>query len=159
MNLEKLFLNLNNTWNFQRRIDSKTKALPSGTVRGQATISLVSDNFLLYQEEGTFKTKQQNEFKVGQRYAYCLQKGPEIIKCFVDENNKTRLFYALVFSLEADGSLSATGTHLCGMDHYQASYAFPKSEGFSDFSLSYRVKGPTKDYCLITKYLLHCHHL
>lgn len=119
------------TWVFNRSISG------SGTSAGKATYIKEGSDTLLYREDGLFTNLDGVSFQNFRMYCYRLENG--LISVYFTDGKP---FHTLQF----DGD-KATGHHLCACDHYDAEYLF---EAPDRFRLSYKVKGPKKDYTIET---------
>lgn len=106
-------------------------------------------NILHYQEEGVFTSITGSSFNASREYFYNYNKG--VISVFFAKNNQAaKLFHLLEFNqIQLDFPLHAKAKHICNNDTYTASYEFKNSD---QFSISYVVKGPSKDYMINTLY-------
>ncbi|KAK3063527.1 hypothetical protein LTS18_014810 [Coniosporium uncinatum] len=165
-----LFKALNGPWSFDRSLASKLAHTPSGTVTGTATFlpivptSESSAAEYLYTEEGTMTTSQGLQMNTRRRYIWRLSKAtetssPAVSVFFVKHDNFSPhgLFHHLQFSKSPSQIIRASGSHWCEPDQYEAEYEFsakgrdgPISLG--DFSITYHVKGPQKDYTSVTSF-------
>lgn len=109
-----------------------------GLAVGQAAFTLLTPSLLAYREDLEVHIPGFSE-AVYQEYLYVFEEG-----CVYKKFKDNRLFYRLEVS-----NAEATGAHLCGEDHYQAHYSFL---GQNNFTLTYRVKGPRKDYEILTEF-------
>lgn len=152
MQLKKLFSNLPGTWHFNRVINNSAENSMSGNVVGKANFSIIDENNIYYQENGTFTTAKKCKLKVHQEYIYKYSLiNNEIEKYFAKEGQQTNFFYALKFS---KNNLTASAQHLCGQDIYTAEYKFLYEEFLLSFELSYKVVGPNKKYVAKTHFSL-----
>ena len=150
----KIFQNLHGTWSFARKIDNHKVSALSGIVTGTAHFSAITEYQLHYAESGIFTTATGAELAVKQEYSYAYSpQSQEITKYFCREQQNTGLFYELKFN-GANGVNGGTpiGEHLCVRDHYSAQYDFGSKLDFSEFTLTYKVQGPDKDYITKTTY-------
>lgn len=108
-----------------------------GYGEGCAYFLEINPNELLYKEELIFNYYGCNKqvFAV-KEYKYIL-KNNSITKYFITPENS--LFYQLNFI----NYTTAIGKHLCGKDHYNATYIFLNPDSFI---LNYQVLGPEKNY-------------
>ncbi len=136
----RIFQSLRGKWTFTRMISDQ------GKIEGTAIFKedLLDKNFLHYKEEGIFKVDDGKTHATYRDYYYRLI-GEQICVYFTEKPE--RLFQTLIF---ADTSpLTATASHLCIADTYDAIYTFTAQDAFS---LCYRVKGPQKDYSIQTHF-------
>lgn len=139
-----IFDTLKGSWEWHRTISNH------GQMRGIARFHsiLFRPYSLHYKEEGIFVKKNWQCHKVFKEYIYSLKKGQ--ITVFFAEKPK-RLFHTLVFS--ENKIPHATGTHLCVRDTYEALYTFPTPD---EFTLTYHIKGPKKNYSIHTVFTRFC---
>jgi len=165
-----LFKALNGPWSFNRSLVSKLTHTPSGTVTGTATLLPIAPTSessaaeYLYTEEGTMTTSQGLQMNTRRRYVWRLSKAtetssPTISVFFVKPDNFSPdgLFHHLQFSKSPSQSIKASGSHWCEPDQYEAEYEFSAKGrdgpiSLADFSITYHVKGPQKDYTSMTNF-------
>lgn len=111
-------------------------------ISGTASFSLHND-VLLYHEKANLKNLTQYETYGYRRYRYIYDQNAQKLFKYFDDG---KLFYELHFE-----NGSASGHHLCNDDTYSAKYQFLSDK---NFSLSYEVQGPKKDYRILTEYVL-----
>eukprot|EP01132_Coremiostelium_polycephalum_P003986 gene3986-4987_t len=102
-------------------------------------------NTYKYNEEGILKQSDGNSFNVTQRYIYRYNKDDDKICVLFDEKPER-----LLHSLDFINSSLAMGHHLCGSDHYDATYQFISPR---EFKLTYSVVGPRKNYKISTIFI------
>lgn len=137
-----IFNNLSGTWLITRILQSKKPGLPSGKVTGFAKFNPLDKNTLHYVEQGKFETEQNESFEVKRENIYSYEEGSDSISKYNSENGKKG---SLLFKLTTNES-KAEGVHLCGNDRYEVFFHFVGAENFKEFSLTYEVTGPEKDY-------------
>ncbi len=159
---------LQGRWQIRRRLISKTYNLPSGTFTGEASflrkpIDAKSDDCeLKYLEVGQLKTDSGVELEARRAYRYRYEPARDVVEVLFDD--LTHFHSMKVLSPEEapgegfDGSWEpwegresagwrAVGTHWCSPDDYTAAYWFAfKGIHIEEFRISYKVKGPMKDY-------------
>lgn len=174
--IKAIFESLRGSWTLQRTLTSKLASFPSGTFTGTATFTphhSFDSSSLLYHESGELKTSNGLVLRANKKYLYSYQpEQDKITAWFVKESrdgdNATPntdeadyVFHELVFedddnSAAAVGSavrLKANGNHLCIKDFYSAFYEFSmQNEVLERWSLTYEVKGPSKDYTSSTTF-------
>jgi len=126
-----IFNALEGTWQIARTIT------PGGRFAGQGAFNMVSDDELAYEESGELTLDSGQVIEAGRRFIYRLE-GGVIAVYFDDGESKGQLFHRLEFKRNM-----ATGNHWCKDDYYEAQYSFNLP---SDFEITYKVKGPKKDY-------------
>lgn len=136
-----IFHSLEGQWNLYRTIKG------IGSVMGIAKFQKnCTDNTLLhYREDGIFTNQVEGTSnKIYRDYLYCFQN--DEISVFYAEKSKGLLhtleFNSTSFSLPP---ITATAKHLCGCDAYNATYEFNLPD---EFSMTYAVNGPKKDYII-----------
>ncbi len=136
----RIFHSLKGNWIFHRIISSH------GTIEGTATFSRgSSENCLHYKEEGVFFDGSGKTYDTFREYFYQLDQ--DQISVYFCEN-PLRLFHTLSFVPKLKIP-TATASHLCKCDTYDAVYTFSAPDAFS---LCYTIKGPQKDYCIQTDF-------
>ena len=131
-----IFKALEGKWNFHRTISNY------GIIEGAATFkkSAIEPHLLHYREEGVLKREDGEHFQVYRDYLYRYKN--DRISVFFAEKTE-RLFHVLEFR----DATTAVARHICSSDVYDATYKFRLED---EFELSYRVKGPKKDYSITT---------
>ncbi|KAL8691434.1 MAG: hypothetical protein Q9218_003336 [Villophora microphyllina] len=163
----RIFAALEGRWDIKREISSALPTYPSGTFAGEAVIAgriLGGDKIdkeYLYTEHGTFTTDQGLSFPATRQYVYRFRRATDTMSAwFVKTDGSSAVDYLfhelqLDSATEADDAdypqgqmvVRATGYHLCVEDHYTPEYKFLLKHGsLQEWTLSYRVKGPQKDY-------------
>ena len=165
---EQLFDSLKGKWKLVRHLQSALPSFPSGTLEGTATFhereSTESsyEKEYLYIENGQFTTAQGINMSASRRYVYRFQKSMERISAWFvkpeDGETVDYLFHELNINGSMDqlpdssendtqGSMIASGHHLCIDDEYQADYSFGKMDSrIQIWGLKYTVQGPKKNY-------------
>jgi len=83
-----------------------------------------------------------------QRYIY--QRSPILVNGFDILFDRTlQLFHSLKFSSSGNGRLTASASHLCNADSYLSEYELA---GEHRFYVQHTVRGPQKDYVVLTTY-------
>ena len=114
----------------------------------------ISENPVLYREDGLYELTPTQKFEVFREYEYeCKHDALEIY--FVEGGKRAHLFLSLKFVPETSAKsydkgeywVKATSDHLCIKDLYSATFRV-KLNGLSasEIVIKYRVKGPSKDY-------------
>ncbi|KAL8851017.1 MAG: hypothetical protein Q9221_004100 [Calogaya cf. arnoldii] len=170
---EHVFDLLVGTWTIERHIKSALPTGPSGTFSGEARFDSRDptapefDKEYLYIENGKFTTDHGLTFTATRRYVYRYQRVSDLMSSwFVKPDDhvvvdylfhEIRLDHANNLSthdnLHADGVIEASSYHLCVKDHYTPTYVLHLLDGhLQDWKLTYRVKGPQKDYVALASY-------
>ena len=127
-------------WKISRRLGEY------GTIEGVAKFSHDVGEQVLYREDLLLTYFSIISKPVYREYTYFYNNG-EIEKKFHDQTNLNQKFYALIFD---DLHLTATGKYICNQDAYLAYYNFFSK---NQFSLSYKVEGPNKQYIITSSYI------
>lgn len=163
---------LQGPWTITRRLESANSNLPSGTFTGQASftrrVTKASTPSALeyeyaYLETGQLATDTGLRFDAQRRYRYLYDENDDRIDAYFDDTSDASFFHSLRFLAPGDESgeggdwapwigerrkgWCAMGDHLCKPDTYTAAYWFAfAGVHLDEFRISYRVKGPNKDY-------------
>lgn len=138
-----IFKNLIGKWNIYRKLSENGRA--NGTVKGVATITIINDALLIYNETGKWEDNNSKTIgEISKTYQYKYTKESDEISKYFDED-LPRLFYKLKF--DKNNPKMAKATHLCAKDNYNAIYNF-YNENF--FELTYVVHGPKKEQVINT---------
>jgi WD40 repeat protein len=159
---QAIFSGMKGTWHLHRTIVSALPSHPSGTFEGTATLDerpcsdSEYDQELLYSEKGTFTMSNGLALQGTRQYAYRYQKALQRITAWFvtldDEARVDYLFHQVEFrarqvAADQGHDVHAQGHHLCIKDDYNAAYSFPfQNSTLNTWSLTYLVKGPSKDY-------------
>jgi hypothetical protein len=136
-----IFFSLIGDWQLLRTINQADQLF---TAKGTTSFTKVDDSKLLYQEECTL-CMPDSKLIMTREYFYLYNKDKDQIeKYFSQDQKQTYLFYVIDKNHE--------GSHLCVKDTYKAKYSFEKLDKSNEFTLTYHVKGPTKNYTSITTY-------
>ncbi|KAL9017285.1 MAG: hypothetical protein Q9185_005376 [Variospora sp. 1 TL-2023] len=175
----RLFKALHGKWAIGRTIKSSSPTYPSGKFKGEATFERrppsaeeYHDEYL-YSENGTFEADLGLIFQASRQYAYRYHASSDVISAwFVKPDDRSTVDY-LFHELRMENSrdvgdrqafhdkvvLKARAYHLCVDDHYTPNYNFRLKDGFlDDWSLTYHVKGPQKDYLAEACYTRAAYH-
>ena len=117
------------TWQFTRHIDDKILQCPT---KAEGTLTITQNT---WQESGTM-----NGMNFCVEYALEFQESGGMIVNFPDG----RLFYTLTPINE-----NASIDHLCGDDFYKGEWIYHNTHSFD---LIWTVKGPRKNYRMVTQY-------
>ena len=132
-------------WNFDRRIvhfgDNRQEH-----VYGAVKFSRPALPYVLYREDGLYELSPTKTLNVFREYEYQVA-GDCLEIYFVEQGQRAHLFLSLKFSKQEGDFWVATSDHLCIKDLYMARFEV-KLNGLAATSIkmTYRVKGPTKDY-------------
>lgn len=132
-------------WRFQRNI-------PLGIASGIAHFSETTQvNALHYKESGIILCSDHKKIHFHNRYLYTLHNNPTAIAIYFLEQEKSgKLFCKLAFDKNAR---SASGKHLCKLDHYFLNYQFDLAN--QQFILTTTIHGPAKNQTIQTTYDRH----
>src|SRR5258708_3648946 len=166
------------SWKIPRRLESANLKLPSGDFEGKAdfTRRLTSDpdaedskTEYAYLEQGKLSTDGGMSFDAQRRYRYNYSEEDDRIDAYFDDSVDKGFFHSLRFLAtgeeareggmwapwvgEAREGWCAMGEHLCAPDTYVAAYWFHFSGiHLSEWRVTYKVKGPNKDYVSYTTF-------
>ncbi|KAI4147547.1 MAG: hypothetical protein LQ341_001769 [Variospora aurantia] len=175
----RLFKALHGKWAIGRTIKSSLPTYPSGKFKGEATFERrppsaeeYHDEYL-YSEKGTFEADLGMTFQASRQYVYRYHSSSDVISAWFvkpdDGSTVDYLFHELQMENIRDIEdrkafhdklvLKARAYHLCVDDHYTPDYSFRFKDGFlDDWSLTYHVQGPQKDYIAEACYTRAAHH-
>jgi Family of unknown function (DUF6314) len=142
----QLFKHLQGVWKLKRRLGTQ------GYMQGVARFQTRREGMLYYQEQGSATFGNGKTFSAYRAYAYVYGQGTIAVHSWNSVHEQpAELLYTLYFQSANTTSqaLVATGTHECVNDVYQAQYTFVSHK---HFQLTYRVKGPHKDYVIQTHF-------
>lgn len=136
-------------WKFSRNIvhhSNGHQEYVHGTVRYSRPIL----DFVKYREDGIYQISETKSVEVFREYEYECRPGSDLLEVFFVEGGKrAHLFLSLKFApQDSDGKYwVATSDHLCVKDLYKGTFQV-KLDGLkaTELTISYRVKGPSKDY-------------
>ena len=120
-------------------------------VHGKIRYSRPKLDYVLYREDGLYQISEFKSLPVFREYEYICN-GDMLEIYFVEGGQRAHLFLSLKFQEQtSDGYWIATSDHLCIKDLYKANFKI-KLEGVkaTELIISYRVKGPSKDYEAVT---------
>ncbi|MGV6812543.1 MAG: DUF6314 family protein [Brevirhabdus sp.] len=132
------FQDFEGRWHLWRRIDHAA-AGATGVFEGMASLHRNGQQ-MVYEEAGELRLEQGPGMKATRRYLWRVGEGGLIEVFFEDGRDFHR------FDPQA-GVVSAW--HDCPPDLYEVSYNFAR---WPDWQATWRVKGPRKDYTMITDY-------
>jgi hypothetical protein len=137
-------------WSFERSINDRISGAIQ-RVHGEIGYSLQEPHFksLRYREDG-FLELPGTRLEVFREYDYLCKNGALEIY-FVENGERTYLFLSLRFEKQEEGFWVASSDHLCVKDLYKGSFKMSfDGTAASEVSMTYRVKGPNKDYESVT---------
>ncbi|KAF8335361.1 uncharacterized protein EI90DRAFT_3048058 [Cantharellus anzutake] len=159
------------SWKIRRRLESANSHLPSGNFEGTASfrrrvMDMDADDPKMeygYLEQGKLTTETGMSFDAQRRYRYHYSEESDRIDAYFDDSSDKKFFHSLRFlppgEESAEGGVwapwvaetrkgwCAVGEHLCAPDTYVAAYWFHFSGiHLSEWKVTYKVKGPNKDY-------------
>lgn len=132
-------------WNFDRRIihfgDNRQEH-----VYGAVKFTRPALQYVLYREDGLYELSPSKTLSVFREYEYQVA-GDCLEIYFVEQGQRAHLFLSLKFSKQEGDHWVATSDHLCIKDLYMARFEV-ELDGLAaaNIKMTYRVKGPTKDY-------------
>eukprot|EP00980_Cylindrotheca_fusiformis_P004226 scaffold918_cov126-Cylindrotheca_fusiformis.AAC.5 len=142
------------SWKFDRRIVhlSSVSSSPMGSkeehVYGTIRYSRPSD-YVKYREDGFYELfPSKPPLNVFREYEYVVAENGVLEIYFVEGGQRAHLFLSLKFQEQNDqGYWVASNDHLCIKDLYKANFQI-KMNGLTatEIVITYRVKGPAKDY-------------
>jgi hypothetical protein len=130
---------LSGTWHFERSIEGH------GSMKGVATFTPARSGELAYREEGDLQLESGGEVRAQREYFY-RQRGDGFAVFF--KETPPRLFHEVHLGGVA-GVLKGSVDHMCGQDHYLSTYEFQPG---ARFVIRHVVRGPRKDYTIVTSY-------
>jgi Flavin-binding monooxygenase-like/Family of unknown function (DUF6314) len=134
------------SWDFNRNIihfSNNHREMVHGTIR----YSRPKLDYVLYREDGLYQISEHKSLPVFREYEYVCN-GDMLEVYFVEGGERAHLFLSLKFQERTtDGYWVATSDHLCIKDLYKGKFKV-KLDGLkaTEIVISYRVKGPAKDY-------------
>lgn len=133
-------------WKFDRNIVHFTDNRREH-IHGTVKYSRPKLDYVLYREDGLYELSPSKTLSVFREYEY-LVKDDTLEVYFVERGQRAHLFLSLKFTKQNDeGYWVATSDHLCIKDLYRANFQV-KLNGLmaTKVIMTYRVKGPNKDY-------------
>lgn len=137
---ETVFAKLVGLWSLTRRIAGIAR------MQGEARISLIEGDTLHYFEQGCLSLNDGQRFTASRSYLFRAR--PQGFAVHFDQPTKG-LFQEVSLTANSGGILAATAMHLCPPDRYASRYNFLPN---GSFVIAHRVKGPRKDFCLVSRY-------
>jgi hypothetical protein len=139
-NIKKIFDSLEGAWQLDRVISNY------GVADGLAMFNRSSVNYLAYREDVKLKQNESSlVYDAFREYTYFYDESQDKIQQSFKDGS---LFCELKFT--DNNNSTAAGEHQCSLDLYSAHYNFYDE---NNFTLSYKVKGPEKDYLITTRYV------
>lgn len=137
---ERIYRFLAGDWVVRRRFEGSY----SGTFSGKANFTPQADKFWTYRytEQGELTDSAGKTFDAKQSYLYRLAEGK--LQVLKREASDWMVMHDLDFVVEDDGKATASHVHLCGQDHYAATYRIDLNG--NGWEIAYTVSGPNKDY-------------
>lgn len=139
MNAARKLADFEGRWRMTRRIED-ARAGGTGLFEGVACFS-PHQGALLYEEAGELRLPDQGGVRATRRYLWCAADQGGIDVCFEDGSD--------FHHIDLTGPV-ATAWHDCLPDFYEVSYNFTH---WPKWRAIWHVKGPSKDYTMITDYL------
>jgi cation diffusion facilitator CzcD-associated flavoprotein CzcO len=140
------------SWKFHRDIvhhHSSSEGRQEEHVHGTVHYSRPKLEYVLYREDGFYQLTPTKTLPVFREYDYLVNKHDGCLEIyFVETGKRAALFLSLKFTQQNDeGYWVATSDHLCIKDLYKATFQV-KLDGLvaTEIIMTYRVKGPAKDY-------------
>lgn len=142
---ERIFSFLEGDWSVRRQFEGSYK----GAFSGEASFVAEAGKHRAYRyvEEGKLADNEGKTFDAKQSYLYQLTEGQ--LQVFKREESDWSLMHDLEFVME-DNIAVATHVHLCGQDHYAATYRI--NFDTDSWEVNYTVSGPKKDYRIWSTY-------
>jgi cation diffusion facilitator CzcD-associated flavoprotein CzcO len=134
------------SWKFSRNMVHQTNNHQE-YVHGMIRYSRPQLDYVLYREDGFYQISENKSIEVFREYEYVCN-GDLLDVYFVESGKRAHLFLSLKFQeVNKEGYWVATSDHLCIKDLYKAKFQV-RLEGLkaTEIIISYRVKGPAKDY-------------
>ena len=162
-NVPRVVLNaLVGTWDFRRTIRHFDNPDQQESVTGviqysKPSSSSLDDDFLLYREDGEFHYAPGKSMTVFREYEYIHSQDGNLEIYFVETGKRAGLFLSLKFTKqqeeqEKNNLWVATSDHLCIKDLYKGTFEIRLDGiGATQVTITYRVKGPQKDYESVTE--------
>lgn len=142
---ERVFRFLEGRWSVRRHFEGSYE----GSFSGEAFLAPVAgeESTYRYTEQGKLTDGEGKQFDAGQSYLYRLAEGK--LRMLKRGEPEWVVMHDLEF--REDGRLAtATHSHLCGQDHYTATYRIDLDA--ETWEVAYDVTGPKKDYRIRSVY-------
>ena len=133
-----VFSALAGTWELLRTIGE-------WNFRGSAVFQAQGSGELRYEENGILSKPGNADIQASRRYIYRYEADRIVI--YFDER-PARIFEILDLKRAPNGSWEAEAEHACNPDHYASRYAF----GRDTIAITHVVRGPRKDYEMVSNY-------
>jgi hypothetical protein len=119
--------------------------LGQGRLEGIGEAVALGDGRFAWREEGDLRLASGTRLRAHRRYAYRIDAAARVIECFYDDGPQAgQLLHRFAFGQR---QRLARHRHECAPDLYLAKL---RLAGPDCFQLSYRVRGPRKDYAMST---------
>jgi hypothetical protein len=128
------------SWAIERRVDDMA------TLTGSVNFEPSAENEAVYHETGTLRLSTGYEAAAERKYIY--RQCEDGLAVFFDER-PPRLFHMVRLARDGDGCLTGEAEYICADDIYLTDYKFDSD---TQFRVRHRVRGPRKDYTIITLY-------
>jgi dimethylaniline monooxygenase (N-oxide forming) len=152
-NVPRVVLNaLVGKWDFRRTIRHFDAPDQQESVMGVIQYSKSSSlDYLLYREDGEFHYAPGKSLTVFREYEY-IHKDGNLEIYFVETGKRADMFLSLKFTKQENDLWVATSDHLCIKDLYKGTFEIRLDGiGATQVTITYRVKGPQKDYESVTE--------
>jgi hypothetical protein len=136
----EVFSALAGTWELSRTVGE-------WKFRGRAVFCAQGPNELRYEENGILTKPGNADIQASRRYIYRYE--ADRIVVYFDEL-PARIFEILDLKRAPNGTWEAEGEHACPPDHYASRYSF----GPETIAITHIVRGPRKDYEMVSNYQL-----
>jgi hypothetical protein len=133
-----VFSALAGTWELSRTVGD-------WNFRGSAVFHAHGPNELRYEENGVLSKQGTPDIAASRRYLYRYEAGRIVI--YFDERPE-RIFEILAPKRAPSGTWEAQAEHACPPDHYASRYSFAPET----MQITHVVRGPRKDYEMVTNY-------
>jgi hypothetical protein len=138
------------SWKFHRSIVHYSDNHRLEHVHGTVRYSRPKLDYVLYREDGFYQLTPEKSLNVFREYEYLVTHDMLEIY-FVESGQRAHLFLSLKFRPQTENDNRnvwvATSDHLCIKDLYKATFQVTLDGlGATEIVMTYRVKGPTKDY-------------
>jgi hypothetical protein len=140
-------------WSFERTITEFSTSSSPQRVVGNIVFSVHGPRLdtVLYREDGHLELPTGNTIQVFREYEYLLSDDGALEIYFIEEGKRAHLFLSLKFTRAEDGYWVASNDHLCVADLYKGTFKIAfDGIGATEIRMTYRVKGPNKDYESVT---------
>jgi hypothetical protein len=135
-----VFSALAGTWELSRTVGD-------WKFHGSAVFRAQGPNELRYEENGILAKPDNADIQASRRYIYRYE--ADRIVVYFDEL-PARIFEILDLKRAPNGTWEAEGEHACPPDHYASRYSF----GPETIAITHIVRGPRKDYEMVSNYQL-----